>query len=114
MNPPDLPPNNPAPPALPERRRFNAWIFVALLLAPPLLTALVASIGDRKGDLAPGVAVFGGGLAGIIAGVMLGRRVGKETPVRIVLSVVFAVVFAAVCVVMSCFGCLAGGYQFLH
>ena len=115
MNPTDLPsPENPgAPPA--GRPRFKWWLFVAVLLAPTLLTALSVWLSAGKGDTAPSIAVLGGGLAGIISGIMLGRYVGKALPVRIVLSVVFAAILAVVCITMSFFGCMVSGYQFnLH
>src|SRR5436190_9462657 len=73
MNSTDLPsPEIPGPPHA-GRPRFNWWMFVAVLLAPTLLTALCVLLFDKKGDTAPVIAVFGGGLAGIISGIMLGR-----------------------------------------
>ena len=63
MNSTDLPsPEIPGPPHA-GRPRFNWWMFVAVLLAPTLLTALCVLLFDKKGDTAPVIAVFGGGLA---------------------------------------------------
>jgi hypothetical protein len=115
MNPMDSPlPETPEPPRA-GRPRFRGWTFVAVLLAPALLTALSVLLFDKKGDTAPVIAVFGGGLAGIVSGAMLGRHFGRTLQVRIVLSVLFALILAVVCIAMSCFGCAVSGYQFnLH
>ena len=99
------------PPPIPVPARFNWLIFLAVLLAPALLTVLTVLLGAKSGDTAPTVAFFGGGAAGIVCGIMLGRRLGKTTQVKIVLSLVFALVMAVVCIGMSCGGCLASEYQ---
>jgi hypothetical protein len=114
MNPPELPVDGPSASPDSERRRLNAWAFVAVVLAPTLLTVLAVSVGDKKGDLPPTIAMLGGGLAGIIAGVMLGRRLGTTVRARIGLSILFSLVMVVVCIGMSCFGCVASGYGFPH
>ena len=115
MNSTDLPsPEIPGPPHA-GRPRFNWWMFVAVLLAPTLLTALCVLLFDKKGDTAPVIAVFGGGLAGIISGIMLGRHFGRTLPTKVVSSVLFALILGAACITMSCCGCMLSGYQFnLH
>ena len=42
---------------------------------------------------------------------MLGRRFGSTVGTNIMLGIVFAFVLAGACVAMSCFGCLASGYN---
>jgi hypothetical protein len=93
--------------------KINWWIFFAILLAPPLLTLLVAfSTNEHAGaDAPPFVAMVGGVLSGIVCGVMLALRLGKTTDTRVLLGILFCVVLGVVCVTLSCFGCLAGGYQ---
>lgn len=111
MNPTDLPPPEiPGPPRT-ARPRFKWWLLVVVLLSPVLLTALSVWLIDRKGDTSPSIAVLGGGLAGIISGTMLGRYIGKTPQVKIVLSILFAAIFGVVCITMSCFGCMASGYN---
>jgi hypothetical protein len=95
--------------------KINWWIFFAIFLAPPLLTLLAALLTREHagGDTPPFVAVVGGVSSGIVCGVMLALRVGKTTETRVLLGILFCVVLAVVCVTLSCFGCLAGGYQLM-
>jgi hypothetical protein len=86
-------------------------IFFSVLLAPVLLTILSVRFGAKNGGASAGIAIIGGGVAGIICGAMLGRQVGTTRPLRIILGAVFAGILMVVCIGMSCFGCLAGGYQ---
>ena len=86
-------------------------MFFLVLLAPMLLTIVIVLLGASEGDTVPTVAVFGGGISGIVCGAMLGRRFGRTTGLKVVLGIVFALVFSVVCIGMSCFGCLAGGYN---
>lgn len=67
--------------------------------------------GANAGDLAPTIVMIGGSAGGIICGVLLGKRFGKSVETRIVLGLVLSAIMVVVCVTMSCFGCLAGGYQ---
>src|SRR5437899_57579 len=83
----------------------------ATLLAPVIASCISGALGSHNGPVAPLVALIGGGVAGIICGVMLGRRLGKSTGLKIFLGIILSLVMAIVCVGMSCFGCLAGGYQ---
>ena len=111
MNPTDLPPPEiPAPPHA-GKPRFKWLLFVAVLLSPVLLTALSVWLVSDKGDTAPSIAVLGGGPAGIISGTMLGRHLGKTPQVKIALSILFAAILGVVCITMSCFGCMASGYN---
>ncbi len=93
--------------------KTNWVLFFSVLLAPVLLTILVVLLGAKKGNASPGIAFFGGGVAGIVCGVMLGRQLGKTKPLRIILGILFAFIMIVVCIGMSCFGCLASGFQ-LH
>ena len=108
--------NNPTPlgPAttpLPEPRKINWVVFLIVLLAPVIASCVAGALDSRNGDFAPVIALFGGGIAGIICGVMLGRRIGKNAGTRIMLGILFAILLTVVCIGMSCFGCMAGGYQ---
>src|SRR5205814_1643412 len=97
-------------------------IFFALLLVPPLLTALSAIIkltalsaiinhGVRNESISSSIGLFGGGAAGIVCGIMLGLRLGKTLAVRVVLSIFLAALMVCVCVMLCFFGCTLGGYQ---
>ncbi len=86
-------------------------IFFSVLLAPVLLTILTVLLGAKNGGAPAGIATIGGGVAGIICGAMLGRQVGSTRPLRIILGTVFAGILMVVCIGMSCFGCLASGFQ---
>lgn len=97
-------------PALPPAQ-LNWLIFFAVLFAPPLLALLAARGGRPAEGMAAGIALVGGGLAGIACGVLLGRRLSRTAGMRIVLGLIFAAVLSVVCVGMSCVGCLAGGFR---
>ena len=93
--------------------KLKWWGFLAVLLAPPFVTSLAAFLG--KGQVneqaSPVIAVFSGIVCGIACGIMLGLRVGKSIEARIAFGILFSVLFAVVCVVLSFFGCVVGGYQ---
>lgn len=93
------------------RRKMNWLVFFSVFLAPVVLTIATVLFISRKADAAPGVAVIVGGICGIICGGMLGRWLGKSQGTQWLLGLFLAGVFAVVCVLMSCFGCLASGYQ---
>jgi hypothetical protein len=93
------------------RARFRWWIFLIVLLSPALLTCLSVLFVSRKGDTPAAIAVLGGGAAGIACGAMLGRRFGKTAGTKIALGIIFAAILGVACIGMSCFGCLASGYQ---
>ncbi|HWD93217.1 MAG TPA: hypothetical protein VG938_12810 [Verrucomicrobiae bacterium] len=88
-------------------------IFFAVFLAPPLLTSIVAFVGQEEPNeqLSPLVAVFGGAVGGVVCGIMLALRLGKTSGARVLLGLLFSAVFAVVCITLSCFGCLAVGYR---
>jgi hypothetical protein len=115
MNMETDPPNNISPePQLPSSRvpqKTNWLLFWIVLLAPVIASCIGGALDSRNGSVAPVVTLVGGGVAGIICGAMLGRRLGKTGGLRIVLGIVLALVMIVGCVGMSCFGCLAGGYQ---
>jgi hypothetical protein len=93
--------------------KIKWWVFLAVLLGPPLLTLLVAFLGKgtRDDEISPIIGLVGGGAGGIAFGIMLALRLGRTATSRVLLGMVFSVVFAVVGITMSCFGCLAGGYQ---
>lgn len=94
--------------------KINWWIIFGALFAPPLLTLLVAYLGrgvERGDPFSPGIGFFGGALGGIAFGVMLALRICRTTVNRWLLGILFAVIFAIVCITLSCFGCLAGGFN---
>ena len=104
-------PLEPATPPSPEARKMNWLLFLIVLLAPAIASCLAGAVDSRNGNVAPVIALFGGSIAGIICGAMLGRRLGKATDTRLWLGILFALIMAVVCIGMSCFGCMAGGYQ---
>lgn len=93
----------------PPRPRFNWFLFLFVLLAPALLSALGARI--RSDGLAVGGCFIGALVAGILCGVLLGRHVGRATASRIVWGIVFTVVFGAASLVLGFFGCSLGGFN---
>src|SRR6266498_3719159 len=107
-NPTDPPRESPA---VLQRPTVNWLAFFTVLFFPPILTVLVLLLGAKQGGTAPTIAMFGGGISGTICGVMLGRRFGSTGATKIVLGVVFALVMGVACIVMCCFGCVAGGYE---
>ena len=111
MNPPEPPAAETAAAPIPPPQRFRGWLFTAVLLAAPVLTILAALAFPKNQDLAPSVAMCGSVITGIVAGMMLGRRFGRNLSAQISLSFVFAVIMVPVCFVMSCFGCVVGGFQ---
>jgi hypothetical protein len=86
-------------------------IFFAVLLAPAILTILLVSTGMRQGDAPANFVLIGGGAAGIICGAMLGLQLGKTPAAKLGIGILFAGVMAVVCIGLSCFGCLASGFQ---
>jgi hypothetical protein len=86
-------------------------IFFGVLLAPVLITALIAFLGKPNEQVSPITGFFGGAAAGIACGIMLALRIGKTVGARIVHGIVLSVVFAVVCITLSCFGCMVGGYN---
>ena len=111
MNSPESPVSESAGTPVTKPRRFNGVAFTVVLLAAPVLTILAALAFPKNQDLAPSVAMCGSVITGIVAGMMLGRRLGRNLSAQIILSFVFAVIMVPVCFVMSCFGCVVGGFQ---
>jgi hypothetical protein len=84
------------------------WNFFAVLLAPALLTTLVALFKS------PGATTFcvlcSSPMAGIIAGVLLSRLNAGNIGLRMLLMLFYASLFSFFCLVSCFFGCsLAGG-----
>ena len=88
--------------------KINWFFFFGVLLAPAVLTVLVALF---KSPDATGVCVLGSSLvAGIIAGVLLSRFNAGNIGVRLLVMLVYALVFSIFCLISCFFGCgLAGG-----
>jgi len=76
-----------------------------------LMTTLIAFLGKPNEQVSPIFGFFGGATAGIACGIMLALRIGKNVGTRIVLGIVFSAIFAVVCIMLSFFGCMMGGYQ---
>lgn len=96
-----------------EPVKISWFIIFGALLAPPLLTLLTALLcrGRSNEGVSPTVGLLGGGAGGIAFGIMLALRLGKTTSARVGMAIVFSVIFMVVCIMLSCFGCLVGGYQ---
>jgi len=92
--------------------KINWLIFFVVLLAPPLLTMLSASlVGGRNEQVSPGIGLYGGGAAGIACGIMLCLRLGKTLLARVVLGILLSGVMMVVCIMLCFLGCNLGGYQ---
>jgi hypothetical protein len=102
--------------AIPQLRpiKINYFLIFGALLFPPLLTMLVAFLGSGHSNeqASPAIAFFGGAAGGIASGIMLALRLGRTTGTRVLLGILFSAVFVVVCVMLSFFGCMIGGYQF--
>jgi hypothetical protein len=92
--------------------KINWWIFFAALLAPPLLTLIAAYLnkGQANEGVSPGIGLFGGAAGGIICGVLLALRTRKTTAAKVALAVLLSVALGIVCIMLSFFGCMVGGY----
>ena len=107
MTPPAIPPeiaDSPSPP-----RRLKWYLFLTAIFLPTVATALAVQMNGK--DLAPAVAVLGGGLSGIVGGILLASRFGRTTGSRLAMGFGLAFVLSVACVTMNCFGCLASGYK---
>ena len=90
MNSPQ--PSEPLTAPTPER---NWWPFWVALLAPPVLTTLLALL-QRDGTAAATVAIYGTGVSALYCGFWTAIRFFKNAGLRLLLGLVFAVVFYAV------------------
>lgn len=99
-------------PSLPPVR-IRWGIFFGVLLAPAFLTLLTSLLvrGQDNQSISPLIAVFGGIAAGFACGIMLALHIGKTAAARFGFGLLFSCLFALVCVALSFFGCIAGGYQ---
>lgn len=91
--------------------KTNWWAFFFALIAPVLLSIFAVLLGANSGNTSPMIAFFGGGAAGVVCGVLLGRQLGRTVVTRFLLGVLFTLIMMVVCIGMSCFGCLASGFQ---
>jgi hypothetical protein len=104
-------PASPEPPPIPDAKRKMHWpLFLTALFVPTVITLLSAQLKSQ--DVAPAVAMIGGGISGILCGILLALRVGRTPESRLGLGFAFAIVLSIACVTMNCVGCLAGGYKF--
>jgi hypothetical protein len=103
--PPALPP---APP--PRRGAWGGWIFLAVLLAPAVIMALVARSSDAQGV----VLSVGGGASALYCGIWLARRLfaGRAWALQVLMAIIFIVVLFPVSMVLCCVGCTLGGGAF--
>ena len=109
---PDSPePSPPQPPPTLAPAKTNWPLFFGILLAPVVLTMFSVLVGAKTGNFAPVIAFFGGGISGIICGAMLARRLERAFATKIVLGIIFAFGIGVACIGMSCFGCLASGFN---
>lgn len=90
---------------------MNWLLFCLLLLGPVVATCVAGALEPKNGNVAPGIALFGGGIAGSVCGAMLGCRIGRDGGQKVLLSLLLVPVMAVTCVGMSCIGCLAAGFQ---
>jgi hypothetical protein len=102
----------PSPLPLPPRR-LRLPIFFGIMLAPPLLTMLIAFLGKghENEQVSPVIGFFGGAAAGIACGVMLALRTSHSIAGRVILGILLSIVFVVVCIMLSFFGCMAVGYH---
>jgi hypothetical protein len=93
--------------------KISWWITFGALLAPPLLTLITAFLlhGHGNEELSAVISMMGGTAGGIAFGIILALRLGRSVGTRIGLGILFSTIFAVVCITLSCFGCLIGGYQ---
>jgi hypothetical protein len=96
----------------PKPFKIKWWIFFAALLAPPLLTLMAAYLnkGQANEGVSPVIGIVGGAAGGIICGVLLALRMQKTIAARVVLAVLLSAVLGIVCIMLSFFGCMVGGY----
>lgn len=92
-----------------SKPRINWFVFLLVLLAPALLSALGAQI--KSDGLAVGGVLVGSLVTGIICGVLMGRRFGRTTGSRTALGIIFTFVFGAVSLLLGFFGCSLGGFN---
>src|SRR5580765_6010530 len=91
-------PTSPTPPGSPPLKPVKIkWpIFFVVLLAPPVLTSMVAFVGKGQSNesVSPIIALFGGGAAGVVYGILLALRIGRTVPIRVLLAILFAGILA--------------------
>ena len=107
--------NDEAPPKLnpvptPRHGAWAWWVFIGVLLAPPLLMALVARSEDAQGA----VLTLGAGASAMYCGIWLARRLfaARGITLQVVMAVVFFMMLFPVSVVLCCVGCTLGGGEF--
>lgn len=103
---------SPVPPSDPsgsDRSRFRVgWAFLAVLLAPALLTML--SSGHDQAQ--PFFTFVGSIAAGLVCGYWLSFRVCRTMAGRILAGVPLALVFTVVSFAGCCAGCVVAGSAF--
>jgi hypothetical protein len=104
----------PGPPVSLAPVKIRWLVFFCVLLTPPVMTLISAVLGKgQAGESAsPAIGFFGGAAAGIACGVMLAFRFGRSISARVLLGLFCSAAMAVVCIMLSLFGCEAGGYHF--
>src|SRR6266498_18976 len=104
--------NDAVPPALPpvpppRRGAWGWWVFLAALLAPAVIMALMARSSDAQGV----VLGLGGGASALFCGIWLALRLfaGRAWALQVFMAVVFTAVLFPVSAVLCCVGCTLGG-----
>ena len=95
------------PPPLPRHSARGWWIFLAVLLAPPVIMALVA----RSEDAQNVVSTAGSGASALFCGFWLARRLHIKRGIlfQVLMGVVLAPALYGVSLVLCCVGCTLGG-----
>ena len=99
------------PPELPRPPRFRWLLFLALLLAPAVLTSLSILLDKSSNGPAPAVGLIAGAIGGIACGVLLGCHMGQTTATKVILSFVFTAICGVACITIATFGCISSGYS---
>lgn len=98
----------PAPSSRPGA--WGWWVFLAALLAPAVIMALVARSSDAQGI----VLFAGGGASALFCGIWLARRLfaGRAWALQVLMAIIFTAVLYPVSAVLCCVGCTLGGGEF--
>lgn len=102
--------NEPTPPPFPKAAKTNWFIFFGVLVAPAIVTLLVAGSKATEG-LAMAAPLIGGGIAGIVSGIMLAKRMNRPTGAKVAFGVLFAVLFGFFSFALGFVGCMVGGFK---
>ena len=88
-------------------------VFFTVLLLPVALTSVTAAlIKEPNQGVSVGIALFGGGGAGIACGIMLALRFAKTATSRVFMSLLLGGTLCLASVFLCFLGCTFSGYQF--